>query len=104
MPRTMCLTSASGCSAEVPIRLDFIARTRGQSVLELFEEDCFFISRRLPKRDHMDPRRRLGMDDRNDHATEKTQRHETLFVVREAIILEREGGALKHSGRIDEVQ
>jgi len=59
--------------------------------LEVLEEDRFFISRRLSKRDHVDPRRRLSG-------------HETLLVVREAIILEGESRPFKYSGCIHEVQ
>jgi hypothetical protein len=81
-----------------------MALTLGQSVLEVLEEDRFFMSGRLPKRDQMNSRRRLGVNDRNDHSSEKTQRHKALFVVSEAIILESEGRPFEYSGRIDEVQ
>ena len=66
-----------------------MARTRGKSDLEIFEEDLFFISRRLSKRDHVNPRRGLGVDDGNDHSSEKAQRHEPVLVIREAIRLRR---------------
>src|SRR4029079_19594369 len=81
-----------------------MARTRGRSVLEVLEEDGFFISRRLSKRDHVDPRRRFGVNHGYDHSCEKTQGHETLLAVREAVILEGEGRPFKYSGCIDEVQ
>jgi len=41
------LTEASGCSADIEISRSVIARTRGQSVLEVFEEDRLFMFRRL---------------------------------------------------------
>jgi len=56
--------------------------------LEVLEEDGFFISRRLSKRDHVDPRRRFGVNQGDDHSRKEAQGHETLLVVREAIILE----------------
>src|SRR5262245_37994262 len=90
MPRTMCFRSASGCSSETLTSRSRMARTRRQSVLEVLEEDLFFISRRLPKRDHVNSRRRFGMDDGNGDSTEQAERDKALFVVREAIILESE--------------
>jgi len=81
-----------------------MARTRDRSVLEVLEEDRFFISRRLSKRDHVDPRRRLSVNHGNDHSSEKAQGHETMLVVREAIILEGESRPFKYSGCIREVQ
>src|SRR5205809_907265 len=38
IPRTMCFTFASGCSADVLMSLSFIRRTRDQSVLDVLEE------------------------------------------------------------------
>ena len=52
----------------------------------------------------MDPRRRFGVNQGNDHSGKEAQGHETLFVVREAIILEGESRPFKYSGCIDEVQ
>jgi len=52
----------------------------------------------------MNARRRLGVDNGNDHSTEKTQRHKTLLVVRKAIVLEGESWPFKYSGCIHEVQ
>ena len=40
----------------------------------------------------------------NDHSRKEAQGHETLLVVREAIIREGEGRPFKYSGCIDEVQ
>ena len=104
MPRTMCFRSASGCSADRSICRSRMAVTRGQSVLEIFEEDRFFISRRLPKRDHVNLRRRLSVHYGNSHSSEQTKRDKARFVVREAIVLESESWPFEHSGRIDEVQ
>src|SRR5258706_16443691 len=39
IPRTMCFTFASGCSADLLMSLSFIRRTRDQSVLDVLEED-----------------------------------------------------------------
>src|SRR5436190_6640162 len=81
-----------------------MARTLGKSDLEVLEEDRFFISRRLSKRDHVNARRRLGVNDGNDHSSEKSQRREPLLVVREAIVLEGESRSFEYSGCIYEVQ
>src|SRR4051812_16014443 len=81
-----------------------MARTRSKSDLEVLEDDFFFISRRLSKRVHVNPRRRLGVDDGNHNSSEESQRHEPLLAVREAIVLESESRSLKYSGCIYEVQ
>jgi hypothetical protein len=81
-----------------------MAWIRDQSVLEILEEDRFFISRRLSKGDHMNPRRRLSVHDGNRDSTEQAERDKTLLVVREAIILESESRPLEYSGCIREVQ
>src|SRR5258708_29823619 len=104
MPRTMCFMSASGCSADRLTSRSRMARTLGQSVLEVLEEDRFFISRRLPKGDHVNSRRLLGMHDRNGDSAKQSECYKTLLVVREAIILESEGRPFKYSGSIHEVQ
>ena len=44
------------------------------------------------------------MNHGNYHSGEEAQGHETLLVVREAIILEGKGRPFKYSGCIDEVQ
>src|SRR6185369_2157476 len=104
MPRTMCFRSASGCSAETLTCRSFMARTLGKSDLEVLEEDLFFISRRLSKRDHVNARRRLGVNDGNDYSSEESQGHEPLLAVCEAIVLESESRPFEYSGCIHEVQ
>ena len=52
----------------------------------------------------MDTRRRLGVHDGNGDSTKQAKGDKTLIVVREAIILEREGRPFEYSGRIHEVQ
>ena len=52
----------------------------------------------------MNSRERLGMNDGNGDSTQQTQRHQTLLVVREAIILESKRRSFEYSGCIDEVQ
>jgi hypothetical protein len=44
IPRTMCLTEASGCSTDTTTSRSVIARTRDQSVLDVFEEDRLLMS------------------------------------------------------------
>src|SRR4051812_1250876 len=100
----MCLRSASGCSADRWMSRSRVARTRVQSVLETLEEDCFFISRRLPKRDHMNLRRRLGVHDGNGNSSEQTECDKAQFVVREAIVLKSESWPFEYAGCINEVQ
>ena len=104
IPRTMCFSSASGCSADRWMSRSRMARTRGKSVLEVLEEDRFFISRRLSKRDHMNLRRRLRVHDGNCDSSEQTECDKTLFVVREAIVLESESRPFEYSGCINEVE
>lgn len=82
----------------------FNARTRGQSVLEILEEEDFFMARRLPEGDDMDARRSFRVDEGHGDVCQEPQCDETLLSVREAIILEREGRTFEHPGSIDEVQ
>jgi hypothetical protein len=64
-----------------------MARNRCQSVLETFEEVCFFMSCRLSKRDNADFFWCFGIDDNgNGYAFEKPQRHEALFAVAESYV------------------
>src|SRR6185437_8883548 len=86
----MCFRSASGCSADRLMSRSRMARIRGQSVLEILEEDRFFISRRLPKRDQVNLRRCFGMHDGYGDSSKQAKRDKALFVVREAIVLESE--------------
>src|SRR6185312_14143288 len=100
----MCFRSASGCSADRLMSRSRMARIRGQSVLEILEEDRFFISRRLPKRDQVNLRRCFGMHDGYGDSSKQAERDKALFVVREAIVLESESRPLEYSGCVNEVQ
>ena len=63
--RAMCLRFSSGCSGVSLMSLFFIAFTRFQSVLEIFEEEDFFILSGPPKRDHVNAFRDFRVRDRN---------------------------------------
>src|SRR5258706_16479258 len=67
MTRAMCLISSSGCSRVTLMSRSFMDLTRFQSVLEVLEEDRFFMSSSLirlhPGRlKHPVPARHLGAD------------------------------------------
>ena len=62
------------------------ARTLGQSVLEILEEDDFFISGSLSKGNNVYARVGFGVYDGNRYATEEAERHESLFPICEAVI------------------
>jgi hypothetical protein len=96
MPRTMCFTFASGCSADRWMSLSFIPRTRAQSVLEVFEEDSRLTLCRLSKGDDMDAVLRLGVNDGHRNAIEQSQRHEPLLAVPETVVLVCERSAIEY--------
>src|SRR5215471_11825140 len=104
MPRTMCFTSASGCSADSLMLLSFMRRTRAQSVLEVFEEDCRFTPGRLAKGNDVDAVPRFGVNDRHGHSFEKAQCHEALFRVVKPIVLVGERETLEYPFRVHEVE
>jgi hypothetical protein len=104
IPRTMCLTLASGCSEVTRMVRSVCARTRGQSVLEGFEEDDFFISRGLSKRNDVNTRAGLCVHDGNRYASQKAERHEPLFAVSKAIIFKCKRWPFKYSRCIDEIE
>jgi len=81
-----------------------MARTRGQSVLEILEEEDFFMSSRAAKRDHMDSSMRFRVRDRDWNAIQKTQCHKPLFSIVEAVILIRDSGASKYALGVCEVK
>lgn len=76
--------------------LSFMLRTRAQSVLEVLEEDCRFTLCCLSKRDDVDAVLCLGMHDRYRDALEQSQRHETLFLVPEAVVFKGESATVKY--------
>jgi hypothetical protein len=104
IPRTMCFTSASGCSAERLMSLSFMPWTRAQSVLEVLEEDCRFTLCSLSKRDDVNASPRFRMGDRHRNAFKQAQRHEPLLLVPEPIVLVRKRGALKYPPGIHKIE
>src|SRR3989304_4168892 len=88
MPRTICLTSASGCADVSLMSLSFIALTRDQSVLDAFEEDDLLIFGRLTKRDNVDVIGGFSVHDGNRSAVQQAKRNESLFIVIEPVVLE----------------
>src|SRR5262245_35649151 len=68
MPRTTCLTSASGCSAV----------TRARSLRRGVSVELFFTTRRFAERDDGDFMSSLGMNDRYGAPAQKAECHQTL--------------------------
>src|SRR5207249_4759921 len=104
MPRTMCFTSASGCSEDRLMSLSFMLRIRSQSVLEVLEEDSRFTLCCLSKGDDVDAILRFGMDYGHRNALQQSQGHETLLVVPEAVVFKRESGTVEYPLGIHEIQ
>jgi hypothetical protein len=84
--------------------LSFKARTRLQSVLEVFEEDRFFISGGSSKRDDMNLLECLGVNDGNRHPSEEPERHEALLRIVESVVFECESWTLKYPQCINDVE
>jgi hypothetical protein len=80
IPRTMCFTLASGCSADLLMSLSFIRRTRDQSVLDVLEEDCRLTFCCLSKGNDVDAVLCLGMNDGYWNAPKEPERYETLLI------------------------
>jgi hypothetical protein len=78
-------------------------RMRFQSVLDAFEEDRFFIAGSSTKRNDVNVLESLGMNDRNGHSSEKSERDEALLSVIKPIILEGEGDSFKYAWRVYEI-
>lgn len=64
------------------------ARTLGQSVLEILEEDDFFISGSLSKGNDVYARVGFGVHDGNRYTNEEAERHESSFPIGEPVIFE----------------
>ena len=77
---------------------------RGQSVLDVLEEDELLISGRLSEGDDMDAIRCLGMHQRNANAFQETERDKALFLIPKPIVLEGERWASKDFLRINKVK
>jgi hypothetical protein len=74
-----------------------MALTRFQSVLEILEEEDFFMSSGSSKRDHVDAIRHFRVDNGNRDTTKKSQRNEALLAVREPVVFVRHGGSAEYS-------
>jgi hypothetical protein len=81
-----------------------IALTRGQSVLDVLEEDDLLISGRLSEGDDMNAIKRLGMHQRHANAFQEAERDKALFIIAKPIVLERECRASKDFLRIDKIK
>jgi hypothetical protein len=77
---------------------------RGQSVLDVLEEDDLFISGRLSEGDDMNTIRCLSMHQRNANAFQEAERDKALFIIPKPIILEGERWASKDFLRISKVK
>ena len=84
--------------------LSFIAFTRFQSVLEIFEKEDFFILSGPPKRDHVNAFRDFRVRDRNCDTIQKSQRDEALLTVGKTVVLVRRRGPFEYAPGICEVK
>lgn len=103
MPRTMCLTSASGCSFVGAPGLEGASR-RPQSVLDLLEVEVGFTLRGFAQGDDADFIFGLRVNNRNWHASQKAKRLEPLLTIAEAIIFKGVGHAFEDARGVDEVK
>ena len=78
--------------------LSFIALTRGQSVLDIFEEDDLLIFGRLAKRDNVNVIGGFSVHDGDRSAVLQTNRNESLFIVIEPVVLEGKSQSLENPG------
>src|SRR6187455_3494700 len=97
IPRAMCATSASGCSA-VTRTLD--SRTRS----DCLEIDRDFTTRRFAERDDADFIVSLRMNDGNGHADQQAECHKPLLRIVESVVLEGVCDAGEHVGSVPEVE
>ena len=103
MPRTMCFTSASGCSFVGLPGIDGLCR-RDQSVLDFAQADIGFALRCLAEGDDADFIFGLRVNDGHWDASQQAKRFEPLLTIGEAVVLKGEGRALKDSRCINEVE
>jgi hypothetical protein len=78
--------------------------TRVQSVFEALEEDDLLFRCGFAEGDDADFIYSLGVYDRNNNAVQKSEGHESLLLVLEAVVLIGEGWTFKHSLCIDKIQ
>lgn len=103
MPRTMCATSASGCSFEgLAFTDDFC--NRAQSVFDFTEVDVGFVLRCFAERDDADFIFGLRVNYRYRDASKQPERYEPLFTICKAIVFIREGSAFEHARCVNEVE
>src|SRR5690348_17458396 len=102
MPRTMCRTSASGCSCVTAPAGP--ALSLAQSVLDLAEVDLRFTLRCFAEGDDADFMLGLRMDDGHRSSSQQAKGDEPLLAVGEPIVLERERETVEHLRSIDEVE
>ncbi len=103
MPRTMCLTSASGCSSVGAADASEVAR-RAQSVLDLVVVEICFTARGFAEGDDADFMFGLRVNDGHRNAREKAKGFESLLAIGKAIVFERKGCTFKHARRVHEVE
>jgi hypothetical protein len=84
--------------------LSFIARTRGQSVLDVLEVDRLLMAGRLSEGDDADHIAGFGVHHRNDHTIEEPKRHEALLAIFEAVVLIGIGWTIEDFRSVGEVQ
>src|SRR5713226_2487797 len=104
MTRAMCLISSSGCSGVTLMSRSFMDLMRFQSVLEVLEEDAFFMSGRSPKRDHVNAFAGFQVHDRNGNPVQQTQGDETLLTIGKAIVFVGRRGPFEYAPGIGEVK
>ena len=104
IPRTMCLTEASGWSGFGRMASSLSARTRGQSVFDAVEEDRLFTFGRLSKGDDSNISGRLGMHNGNDDSIKQTKRHKALLGIVQPIVFKRVCDPIEDARSVDEIQ
>src|SRR5450755_500616 len=104
MPRAICFRAASGCSADTAMSRSDIARTRDQSVLDVFEEDRLLMFRRLAKRDDANLARSFRVDDGDYQLFQNAESDKSLLRIVEPIVFEGVGRALEHFRRINKIE
>src|SRR5712691_6482557 len=104
MTRAICLMSSSGCSGVSLMSRSFMDLTRFQSVLEVLEEDAFFMSGCSPKRDHVNAFAGFQVHDRNGNPIQQTQGDETLLAIGKTIVFIGRRGPFEYAPGIGEVK
>ena len=103
MPRTMCFTSASGCSS-VGIPLASEERRRAQSVLDLREVEVCFTLRGFAEGDDADFIVGLRVNYRNRDASKQAKRLEPLLAIGKARVFIGECESIEDGRRVNEIK